>query len=185
MDLRLPERQEEYPDRLTHSATVAAEAFAVTDPDLPMWAWGGDQHARFRARRMLFETLLHRVDAELALGRRPTVDRPLAVDGVDEFLVNLPFATSFAPHVAKLRGPDKAIRFHATDGEGNWLVRLRSDGFGLDANRGAAETADATVHGTAADLLLLLYGRLHHDAAVFACDGDDDLLIYWFADSAF
>ncbi|MFF6807809.1 maleylpyruvate isomerase N-terminal domain-containing protein [Streptomyces sp. NPDC012616] len=83
VDLRHPERQEEYPDWLTHSATVAAEAFAATDPDLPTWAWGGDQHARFWARRMLFETLLHRVDAELALGRRPTVDRPLAVDGVD------------------------------------------------------------------------------------------------------
>ncbi|MCX5264897.1 maleylpyruvate isomerase family mycothiol-dependent enzyme [Streptomyces sp. NBC_00199] len=185
VDLRLPGRQEDYADWLTESATVAAEAFAATDPDLPMWAWGVDQHARFWARRMLFETLLHRVDAELALGRRPAVDRPLAVDGVDEFLVNLPFATSFAPQVAKLRGPDKAIRFHATDGEGNWVVRLRSDGFGLDADPGAAETADATVHGTAADLLLLVYGRLRHDAAVFARDGDNDLLTHWFANSAF
>jgi uncharacterized protein (TIGR03083 family) len=185
VDLRLPERREEYPDWLTDSATVAAQAFAATDPDLPMWAWGVDQHARFWARRMLFETLLHRVDAELALGRRPTIDRPSAVDGVDEFLVNLPFATSFAPHVANLRGPDKAIRFRATDGEENWLVRLRPDGFGLGTNPGAAETADSTVHGTAADLLLLVYGRLHHDAASFARDGDDDLLSHWFANSAF
>ncbi|MDX3310563.1 maleylpyruvate isomerase family mycothiol-dependent enzyme [Streptomyces sp. NPDC054884] len=185
VDLRLPERQEEYADWLADSATVAAEAFAATDPDLPMWAWGGDQHARFWARRMLFETLLHRVDAELALGRLPTVDRPSAVDGVDEFLVNLPFATFFAPHVAKLRGPDKAIRFRATDGEENWFVRLGSDGFGLDANPGAADSADATVQAAAADLLLLVYGRQHLDAAVFACDGDNDLLIHWFANSAF
>lgn len=185
VDLRLPERQEDYPDWLADSATVAAQAFAATDPDLPMWAWGVDQHARFWARRMLFETLLHRVDAELALGRRATVDRALAVDGIDEFLVNLPFAASFAPDVAKLRGPEQTIRFDATDGEGSWLVRLRPDGFGLDANAGAAEAADATVHGIAADLLLLVYGRVHHNAAAFTQDGDKDLLSHWFANSAF
>ncbi|MER6559033.1 maleylpyruvate isomerase family mycothiol-dependent enzyme [Streptomyces sp. NPDC001027] len=185
VDLRLPERPEEYPDWLADSATVAAQAFAATDPDLPMWAWGVDQHARFWARRMLFETLVHRVDAELALGRRPIIDRPSAVDGVDEFLVNLPFAASFAPRVADLRGPDKTLCFQATDGEEDWLVRLRPDGFGLDANPGAAEPADATVQGTAADLLLLVYGRLHRDAAALAHDGDDDLLTHWFANSAF
>lgn len=185
VDLRLPDRHEGYADWLAESATVAAQAFAATDPNLPMWAWGVDQHARFWARRMLFETLLHRVDADLALGRRPTIDRPLAVDGIDEFLVNLPFATFFAPGVAKLRGPDKAIRFQATDGDDDWLVRLWSDGFGLDASPGATDTADATVQGTAADLLLLVYGRLHHDAAVFTRDGDKDLLTHWFANSAF
>ncbi|MEU4874426.1 maleylpyruvate isomerase family mycothiol-dependent enzyme [Streptomyces sp. NPDC021608] len=185
VDLQLPERQEDFPDWLADSATVAARAFAAIDPDLPMWAWGVDQHARFWARRMLFETLVHRVDAELALGRRPTVDRPRAVDGVDEFLVNLPFATPFAPDVAKLRGPDRTLRLRATDGEETWLVRLRPDGFGLDANADAAEAADATVHGAAADLLLLVYGRLRHDAAVFTPDGDKDLLTRWFAHSAF
>ncbi|MFB7241831.1 hypothetical protein CW362_00065 [Streptomyces populi] len=185
VDLRLPDRWDGYADWLAESATVAAEAFAATDPDLPMWAWGVDRHARFWARRMLFETLLHRVDADLALGLRPTVDRPLAVDGIDEFLVNLPFATSFAPGVANLRGPDRTIRFRATDGDGDWLVRLRSDGFGLDTSGAADESADATVRGTAADLLLLLYGRLHRDAEVFTRDGDEDLMTLWFGNSAF
>ncbi|SCK59943.1 TIGR03083 family protein [Streptomyces sp. SceaMP-e96] len=76
---------------------MAADAFAATDPDAPMWAWGVDQHARFWMRRMLFETLVHRTDAERAVGRRPVIDPALATDGVDEFLANLPFATSFAP----------------------------------------------------------------------------------------
>lgn len=104
VDLRLPAGTDGYPGWLDDSAAVAADAFAATDPDLPMWAWGADQHARFWARRMLFETLVHRADAELALGLRPTIDRALAVDGIDEFLVNLPFATFFAPAVANLRG---------------------------------------------------------------------------------
>ncbi|WP_329303503.1 maleylpyruvate isomerase family mycothiol-dependent enzyme [Streptomyces sp. NBC_00659] len=185
VDLRLPDRWDGYADWLAESATVAAEAFAATDPDLPMWAWGVDQHARFWARRMLFETLMHRVDAELALGLPPVIDRPSAVDGIDEFLVNLPFAASFAPRVANLRGPDRTIRFQATDGDGDWLVRLRSDGFGLDASGAAAGSADATVRGTAADLLLLVYGRLPHEAEAITYDGDEGLLTLWFDNSAF
>jgi uncharacterized protein (TIGR03083 family) len=185
VDLRLPEREDGYPDWLAESATVAAEAFAATDPDLPMWAWGVDQHARFWARRMLFETLLHRADAELALGLTPAIDRVLAVDGIAEFLVNLPFATFFAPKVAELRGPDRTIRFRTTDGDESWLVRLRPDGFGLEEAGAAADTADATVRGTAADLLLLVYGRLPYRAQALAHEGDEDLLTHWFAHSAF
>ncbi|MEU6369338.1 maleylpyruvate isomerase family mycothiol-dependent enzyme [Streptomyces sp. NPDC046931] len=185
VDLRLPEREDGYPDWLAESASVAADAFAATDPDLPMWAWGADQYARFWARRMLFETLLHRVDAELALGLRPAIDRPAAVDGIDEFLVNLPFATFFAPKVANLRGPDKTIRFRTTDGDDTWLVRLRPDGFGLDTAHPTADTADATVQGTAADLLLLVYGRLPYGAKALAHEGDEQLLAHWFANSAF
>ncbi|WP_367325157.1 maleylpyruvate isomerase family mycothiol-dependent enzyme [Streptomyces sp. HUAS ZL42] len=185
VDLRLPEQEDGYADWLAESVTVAADAFAVTDPNLPMWAWGVDQHARFWARRMLFETLVHRADAELALGLRPGIDRPVAVDGIDEFLVNLPFATFFAPEVANLRGPDKTIRFRTTDGDDSWLVRLRPDGFGLETAHPAADTADATVRGTAADLLLLVYGRLPYEAAALAHEGDEPLLAHWFAHSAF
>ncbi|MEU6089793.1 maleylpyruvate isomerase family mycothiol-dependent enzyme [Streptomyces sp. NPDC047085] len=185
VDLQLPDQEGGYADWLAESATVAADAFAATDPDLPMWAWGADQHARFWARRMLFETLLHRVDAELALGLRPTIDRPLAVDGIDEFLVNLPYATFFAPKVADLRGPDRTIRFRATDGGEAWVVRLRPDGFGLDTAHPATAPADATVQGTAADLLLLVYGRLTYESEALAHEGDEHLLAHWFANSAF
>jgi uncharacterized protein (TIGR03083 family) len=185
VDLRLPEKEDGYPDWLAESATVAEEAFAATGPNLPMWAWGADQHARFWARRMLFETLLHRTDAELALGRRPVVDRPLAVDGIDEFLVNLPFAGFFAPKVTNLRAPDRTILFRTTDGDEAWLVRLRPDGFGLDTANSAAAGTDATVQGSAADLLLLVYGRLPYDGDAFAREGDDQLLADWFTNSAF
>ncbi|TQJ92719.1 maleylpyruvate isomerase family mycothiol-dependent enzyme [Streptomyces sp. SLBN-31] len=185
VDLRLPEQEDGYADWLAESETVAADAFAATDPNLPMWAWGADQHARFWARRMLFETLLHRADAELALGLRPTIDRPLAVDGIDEFLVNLPFASFFAPKVANLRGPDRTIRFRTTDGDDDWLVRLRPDGFGLDTGHPATDTANATVQGAAADLLLLVYGRLAHDAQELSHEGDESLLAQWFSNSAF
>ncbi|MGW1838545.1 maleylpyruvate isomerase family mycothiol-dependent enzyme [Streptomyces sp. NPDC002067] len=186
VDLRLPTTPDGYPDWLAQSATVAATAFAATDPDLPMWAWGADQHARFWTRRMLFETLVHRTDAELALGTRPTIDPALATDGIDEFLTNLPFATPFAPKVANLRGTGETIRFRTTDTNATWSIRLRPDGFGtLPADASAHTTADATIHATAPDLLLALYGRRRHTAEAVAYEGNQDLLAHWFTNSAF
>ncbi|WBP85015.1 maleylpyruvate isomerase family mycothiol-dependent enzyme [Kitasatospora cathayae] len=186
VDLRLPERPEEYPDWLAEAAEQATAAFAEGDLDAPMWAWGADQHARFWVRRMLFETFVHRVDAELALGLKLDVDPVLAADGVDEFLTNLPFAAFFAPGTAELRGEDRTIRFARTDGEGDWLVRLRPDGFGLDdTDDDTGTAADATVRAPAAELLLLLYGRLDRTAAGVEVSGDEELLAHWFAHSAF
>ncbi|MCX4625570.1 maleylpyruvate isomerase family mycothiol-dependent enzyme [Streptomyces sp. NBC_01443] len=185
VDLRLPEHPEGLPDWLAASAAEAAEVFAATALDAPMWAWGVDQHARFWVRRMLFETLVHRADAELALGTSPHIDRVLAVDGIDEFLTNLPFASSFAPLTGQLRAPDRTIRFSCTDGEGDWLVGLRADGFALVADNAGPRAADATVRGSAADLLLLLYGRLDRRSDAFHELGDPDLLTHWFAHSAF
>lgn len=201
VELRLPPTEDGYPDWLTASAAEAASAFAATEPDAPMWVWGADHHARFWVRRMLFETLVHRTDAERALDLRPVIDRDLAADGVDEFLTNLPFAASFAPKVSNLRGDGKTIRFQCTDvngdsdvngnsdgiSDGDWLVRLRPDGFGLDPRSpgSATPTADATVRGAAADLLLLLYGRLDRDADLFGIEGDEELLAHWFANSEF
>ncbi|MEV6575832.1 maleylpyruvate isomerase family mycothiol-dependent enzyme [Streptomyces sp. NPDC051577] len=194
VDLRLPEHPDSLPDWLAQSAAQAAEVFATTDLDAPMWAWGVDQHARFWVRRMLFETLVHRVDAQLALGLSPDVDRALAVDGVDEFLTNLPFASPFAPLTARLRAPDRTIRFSCTDGEdgdgdghggGDWVVGLRPDGFALVADPAESLAADAAVRGAAADLLLLLYGRLDRRSDAFHLVGDADLLAHWFDHSAF
>ncbi|MGW2254529.1 maleylpyruvate isomerase family mycothiol-dependent enzyme [Kitasatospora sp. NPDC001660] len=184
VDLRLPEQPEAYPDWLADAAAEAGETFAATDLDAPMWAWGVDQHARFWVRRMLFETLVHRVDAELALGVKADIAPDLAADGVDEFLTNLPRAVFFAPGTANLRAENRTIRFARTDGDGAWLVRLRPDGFGLDP-ADADASADATVSATAADLLLLLYGRIDRASAGVTVDGDEELLALWFANSAF
>ncbi|MFG2917254.1 maleylpyruvate isomerase family mycothiol-dependent enzyme [Kitasatospora sp. NPDC048298] len=185
VDLKLPERAEDYPAWLTEAGAEAGATFTETDLDAPMWAWGADQHARFWVRRMLFETLVHRADAELALGLKPEIDPGLAADGVDEFLTNLPYAATFAPRTAELRGDNRTVRFTRTDGDGDWLVRLRPDGFGLDAADPTDPTADATVSATAADLLLLLYGRIDRSAPGVAVAGDEELLDLWFTNSAF
>lgn len=183
VQLDLPEREDAYGAWLVAGAELAARAFAEVDTGAPMWTWGADPHARFWVRRMLYETLVHRTDAEAALGLPTVIDPVLAADGVDEFLVNLPYATPFAPGVVRLRGRDEVLRFRADDTGQEWLVQLRSDGFGLI--RATGQDADASVRGAAADLLLLLYGRLGRNAEAFRTAGDPELLDRWFDNSAF
>lgn len=85
---------------------------------------------------------------------------------------------------------------------------MRADGFGLiaagahkgvhqgvrqrvhqgvhqGAHKAAHEGAHASIHAPAADLLLLLYGRLDRAADAFAVAGDQRLLTRWFDSSAF
>ncbi|GGU79851.1 hypothetical protein GCM10010211_52380 [Streptomyces albospinus] len=191
VELGLPEDAAEYAGWVAAGVPGVAEVLRGTDPRAAMWAWGEDQHARFWARRMLYETLVHRVDAEHAVGREPEIDATLAADGVDEFLVNLPYAGLFAPAVKKLHGTGETLAFRCADPAGGtgaeWRVRLEPDGFRLlpAAADDAPSEPDAVVRGQAADLLLLLYGRRSYTEAAFDVSGDAAVLDHWFAHTAF
>ncbi|MFD7613093.1 maleylpyruvate isomerase family mycothiol-dependent enzyme [Streptomyces sp. NPDC059828] len=185
-----PDDARERADWVAAGVPAVAAVLRDTDPGTPMWAWGEDQYARFWARRMLFETLVHRVDAERAVGRRSGVDPVLAADGVDEFLVNLPHAGSFAPAVTELRGSGETIAFRCADpGDGEWRVRLDPDGLRpltpTDADRAGRPESQAAVRASAADLLLLLYGRRQYHEDGYEVTGDTVLLDRWFAHTAF
>ncbi|MER6128060.1 maleylpyruvate isomerase family mycothiol-dependent enzyme [Streptomyces sp. NPDC001795] len=192
VDLGLPEHAEEYAEWVAAGVSGVAAVLRGVDPGAAMWSWGEDQHARFWARRMLFETLVHRADAERAVGREPDIDPVLAADGVDEFLVNLPYAGVFAPGVTKLHGNGETIAFRCTDSAGGtgeeWRVRLDPHGFGLLPRPGADAApfeAQTVVRGQAADVLLLLYGRRSYRETAFEVSGEITALDYWFAHTAF
>lgn len=190
VELGLPEHARDYPDWVAAGLPGVAAVLRDTDPEAPMWVWGEDRHARFWARRMLFETLVHRVDAERAVGLTSDIDPVLAADGVDEFLVNLPHAGLFAPGVTKLRGEGEVLAFCSADVDGGpgeeWRIRLDPDGFrpvgGEAADPGPATAA---VRGQAADLLLLLYGRRSYQDPGFEVSGRAAVLDNWFTHTAF
>ncbi|MFI9243677.1 maleylpyruvate isomerase family mycothiol-dependent enzyme [Streptomyces sp. NPDC053086] len=192
VELGLPAHVRAYADWVAAGVPEVSAVLRDTDPHAAMWAWGEDQHARFWARRMLFETLVHRVDAERAVGRETDVDPALAADGVDEFLVNLPYAGLFAPGVSRLRGDGETIAFRCADTGGatgeEWRMRLDPDGFRLLAHTDgdtASRPDTVTVHGRAADLLLLLYGRRSYQEPDFDVSGEAAVLDRWFAHTAF
>ena len=178
----VPDDLKAYPDWLAAGAEPLLATLRAADPDAPMWAWGADQHARFWSRRMVHETRVHRADAEFALGVDPVLDPVLAVDGVDEFLDNLPGSARFAPGVADLRGDGETIHLHAVDVSGEWVIRLSPEGFTWEHGHGKGDVA---VRGSAADLVLFAYGRRRtDDAARFEVFGDRELLARWVRSSA-
>jgi uncharacterized protein (TIGR03083 family) len=134
----------------------AVATLSTVDPDSPRWTWakpsGGDT-AQWYFRRIAQETLVHRIDAELAAGvEHNGVEPAFAVDGIEEmFDVFVPLATGQA-----IGGDGRTLHLHATDAEGEWLLQLHADR--VDVTHGHAK-GDAAIRGRALDLLLQVWGR--------------------------
>lgn len=178
-----PEGRSGNPDWLRECGATLLKALRAADPDAGMWSWGADQHVRFWSRRMLHETLVHRVDVVLTSVRPVAVDPVIAADCVDEFLVNLRAAAAFSPRVLEIKGGSEVIELACTDTAGNWLVRLEPDGFAI----GTDGSADVTVRaaGPAQDLMLLLNRRAPLAEVRVEVTGDEGVLAFWLERSAF
>ena len=169
----------------------------------PVWAFGRLAPADFWARRQAQETMMHRVDGELAVGRDVTLDAGLAVDGIDEWL------TSATDPRYRQRGDGrqalpagmamhlKATGMSGTDAATEWLIRSTDGGLRLhrgpgepnmgDADMGDADMgkADVSVSGPADRLLLVLVRRLPADESTIAVSGDAALFTGWLAGTPF
>ncbi|MGA4845034.1 maleylpyruvate isomerase N-terminal domain-containing protein [Streptomyces sp. G5(2025)] len=159
--------------RLTESAARLVGTLREAGPDATVWTPAPGGTPLFWARRMTYETVVHRFDATAAVGGTFTLDADVALDGLDEWLEfsTLPQAyESQAAHRALL-GPGRSIHFHATDvpggagegagegtvaGAGEWFIDLTDAPITVSH---VHEKAGAAVRGPLTDLLLLLYQR--------------------------
>jgi uncharacterized protein (TIGR03083 family) len=161
----------------TLSATLRA-----ADPDQPMWAWGADQHVRFWSRRQLHETLVHRIDLELAVGTASRVDPAVAVDAVDEFFDNLKSDPDVNVSTRPSHPEGERLRFRAMGTSSAWNVELLPEGYrfvdGLDE-------PGAEVSGEPAELLALVLRRRALDECTVHVDGEESLVAHWLASTAF
>lgn len=124
------------------------------DPDEPAWSWAaGEQTVAFWFRRMAQETVMHRVDAELASGAVTPADPELAADGVDEILRIMLAHPDWDSDIAA------GSTFVVQAGDRQWTVRVEQT---VEIADGAG-TADATVSGAPHDVLLWLWGRTGDD----------------------
>jgi uncharacterized protein (TIGR03083 family) len=154
-------------------ADALVETMKGTDPSKPVWTFSSaDRTARFWYRRRAHETLIHRVDAQLAAGGSPApIDGPLASDGVDEFL------TFFVPRWGKEAvGVGETLHFHCTDAEGEWLLRGSDEGVVVTREHAKGDVA---ARGPASGLMLLVWGRA--PASQVEVLGDADLLTRFLA----
>lgn len=140
------------------------DTLAATPAETPVWSWGHDQRAAFWHRRMALETVVHRWDGESARGRPAPIAPDVAVDAIDEVLdvVLRRFVEDGT------RSPVGTLHVHTTDAPGEWLVS--ADGAGALVVERRHAKGDLAVRGPAADLVLLLYGRMPLDA--LECFGD-------------
>jgi uncharacterized protein (TIGR03083 family) len=156
-------------------AALSAE-FASRRPEDAAFTWyGPDQTVGFWIRRMAQETLIHRVDAELAAGVEvAAVPDDLALDGIDEFLV------AFIEYGSHTWPDDFATALATTDGRGAlletsggaWLVTPTPEGVRVRVSD--VDTADAVVSGKPGELLLWAWNRTGGEAV--ATSGDAGLV---------
>lgn len=106
----------------------------------------------FWRRRMALETLVHRVDAQLAVGAVSAMNDDLSADGVDEML----WFGSERPRVDyDYRDVGRAVVL-LTDGIRRWTVTMSDSEL---STRSSNATPDATVRCSAPTILLVLSGR--------------------------
>lgn len=147
---------------LAHSDLV--QALQAARSDLACWTvWPTTSARTFWIRRQLYETLVHRVDAQnsgvVRVCDGTNLVPRVAADGVDEMVCG--FITRYAEHLRA----DVAITIalHATDTGGRWWIRLSDHG--PTSGRGATSTGprDAEIQATAGELFLMLWNRRSAD----------------------
>jgi uncharacterized protein (TIGR03083 family) len=136
------------------------DAVRSCPPDTPVWGFGPQPRvAAFWARRQAMETVVHRVDAELAIVRPARIEARIAANGVGEFIeVMLPRLYYKSPP------PPGQFVVTATDTGDTWAL-------------GDPAGEAGTLSGPAEDLLLELWQRGHSDAVVGG--GNLDVLAAW------
>jgi uncharacterized protein (TIGR03083 family) len=160
---------------ITAGAAPLLAVLRSAGPLTAVWSWGPGRTSGWWARRMLHETVMHRADAELALGTEAFIDPVVAADGIDEFLFNLPSARRPYPHLASLP-TGESLHLHATDTDGEWLIRFTDSGIAWE--RGHAK-ATAAVRGPVTSLLLFTYGRRPAGDERLTAFGDEAIPALW------
>jgi uncharacterized protein (TIGR03083 family) len=149
-------------DLFDRSYAGLIEQFDARSPGARAATWyEPEQTVGFWIRRMAQETVMHRVDVELAVdGKVSEIPEELAVDGIDEVLERFlvygshRWTEDFAPSLPERSQSPVLV---ATDGYG-WLVRATPDGATIDIATPRTD-APASVCGDPVPLLLWLWRR--------------------------
>jgi uncharacterized protein (TIGR03083 family) len=145
-------------------AALTAE-FAARSPEDPSPTWfAPNQTVGFWFRRMAHESVIHRVDAELAAGvERAPIPGDIAVDGIDELLTDfLAYASVEWRDSFEGALPSAGERALIRAGDAAWLVTL---GDTVTVTEAAGDTAaDVTLVGDPAAVLLWAWRRADADS---------------------
>ncbi|WP_033443033.1 maleylpyruvate isomerase family mycothiol-dependent enzyme [Saccharothrix sp. NRRL B-16314] len=183
-----PREREALADWWATSAQQLLDALREVGPDRGCWTWWdksqSPQTAGAAARHQLQEIAVHTYDAQITTGTPQSLPNEVALDGVDEFLSTCCATTAAWPHKPAI------VDYHATEGR-SWRLWLSADGARtallpesgtMPAMAGGEDpdAADASLRGTASELVLVFYGRIPVNS--LELDGDPrlfDQLVAW------
>ena len=153
------------------------EALASVDLDAPTWhPFPVAQVGRVWPRRQAHETVVHRWDAEAAVGPPSPIDPELASDGIDEY-----FEIAAAPArscASNAQLPPGSFHVHCTDVAGEWLVTATTTGCSVVR---AARQGRCRAAGPAEAILLRLWNRDTPRAGELDQVGDPTVAAAWLA----
>ncbi|MFJ1969251.1 maleylpyruvate isomerase N-terminal domain-containing protein [Streptomyces sp. NPDC087903] len=167
---------------LAESTEQLLSALRGSGPDRGCWTWWdtsqSPQTTGAVARHQLQEIAMHTCDAQITVGAPQPLPDEVALDGFEEFLSTCCATTSAWPH------KPAAVDCHATEGR-SWRLSLSADGarftrlptpgaLPATASGKDPDPADASLRGTASELVHTLYGRIPIDS--LQLDGDRRIL---------
>lgn len=157
---RVPRQVEETPsgpaviDFFTDGSEALMQALTTVDLSHELYSFVGTRPARWWLRRQAHEAVVHAWDRQDATGEPDPIAPEVATDGIDELL-----EVYLDPRVVDTAGFSSAgesLHVHATDADGEWMVRVAPGSIELTREHGKGDLA---LRGPAADLLLVLWNR--------------------------
>jgi uncharacterized protein (TIGR03083 family) len=163
-------------------AQLILDAVDQVGADARVWTFNGGKPAGWWIRRRVHEQIVHRADAELALGGGFALSPEMAADGVSEWI----------DLAVQARRPDTPLQrgltlhLHATEQElgptGEWTITNDEDGLNWSHDHMKGEAA---VRGTATNLLLAITRRVSSTDADLEVIGDAAVWDGWLSHTPF
>ena len=140
---------------IVDGATALIDALDAAGPEADTWhPFPLEQKVWVWGRRQALETAMHRWDAQTAAGLEATLDPELSSTGIGEYLeMGLPRVLARAG----VPPPSASLHVHCTDVDGEWLVWSDNGTYRMLP---VHDKGDAALRGPAADIWLVLMGRL-------------------------
>jgi uncharacterized protein (TIGR03083 family) len=136
------------------------KALDINREERPTWSWHHSDHSvDFWFRRMAHETVIHRIDAEQAVGSVSKIDEALALDGVDEVLDFLPLLGSW-PEAPNVDFGIVSIVATTSTNRKVWELNFTSEAATVSAVDQPNANARLVISGDAEAMDLYLWGRI-------------------------
>lgn len=153
-------RTDDFLEFMSWGFAAITKTLDINRPERPTWSWHhSDFSVDFWFRRMAHETVIHRIDAQQAVGSVTPIDEALALDGVDEVLDFLPLMGSW-PEVPNVDFGIVSIVASTKNGSKVWDLNFTDQATTVSAIDKANVSARLVISGDAEAMDLYLWGRI-------------------------